>query len=420
MIMNFFRVILVLGLFLGASAPQSAYAQEDRMTRARVHYEKGKRFFKEGRYDDALRELDKAYRLDPNESLVFNIARVHEERGDLISAVRYYKSYLAINPRAKNARDVRKTIRRLQSMTHTGRLVVTSSPPGATIWINGRNVGITPSKSMVMKTGVSRVELKMNGYATFAEDVLINKGQTSRLSATLQPPPDQVLIQTRPPRAQATIFLPETKALGACPCRINLRPGRYRLRIHAPGYLTSDIQIVKLKGQPLQVPVNLDPMQPGLVPEFEATETDTPEAFEPDSVIIDDESGSQTTWGWVCVSTGIASVLGGGAFTTLAMVNKYNYDNGSYYRPDPEQPNVLFRYDISQVDGLELESEAKTYLNISYGLYAAGGAAIATGIFLILTDDGSTDDDTVALETSPIFSVSPLPGGAMAQYGFHF
>ena len=419
MIMNCFRVILVLGLFLGASAPQTAFAQEDSMTRARTHYEKGRRFFKEGRYDDALRELDKAYRLDPSESLVFNIARVHEERGDLISAVRYYKSYLAINPRAKNARDVRNTIRRLQSMTHTGRLVVTSSPPGATIWINGRSVGETPSKAMVMKTGVSRVEVKMEGFATFAEDVLINKGQTSRLAATLQAPPNQVLIKTNPPRAQATIFLPETKSLGACPCRINLLPGRYRLRIHAPGYLTSDIQVVKLKGQPLKVPVNLSPAQPGLVPEFEPTETVDSEEFVPEQTVVDGGSGAKTTWGWVCVSTGIASVLGGGAFTTLALVNKYNYDNGTYYRPD-DDPNVLLRHDITQVDGFELESQAKTYMNISYGLYAAGGAAIATGIFLILTDDGPNNTDTVAMDTSPIFSVSPLPGGAMAQYGFHF
>jgi len=426
--MNSFRILLLLGLLLAATAPDAAYAQDDKKAVARIHYENGRRFFKDGNYDEALRELDKAYRLDPSPTLVFNIARVHEERGDLPSAIRYYKSYLAINPRAKNARKVRKTIRRLKSMTSMGRLVVTSNPPGASVWIDGRRVGQTPTKAMPTATGVRLVEIKLSGFSTFAENVLINKGQTSRLTASMRASANQVVITTNPPGAQATIYLPKAKNLGSCPCRLELSPGRYRLRVTQNGYLTSDVQIVKSKGQPLQVPITLAPANPNLTPGYGPSTgptgyPDTDDGYTPEDAVLetDGESGVLTTWGWVCLGTGIASVVGGGAFTTLALVNKYNFDNGTYYRPTEAQ-NTLLRHDISQVDAFELERQAQLYMNISYGLYAAGGAAMATGLFLILTDEGPADEESAvgSRATMPMVSVSPTPGGAMAQYGFRF
>jgi hypothetical protein len=422
--MTFFRAGLIVALFLCICAPKPVCAQQDKLALARVHYERGKEFFKQRKYDEALVELEKAYSLDPRPELIYNLARVHEERGDLDNAIRYYKSYLVNQPRAPNAKEVRRTIRRLKSLRNRGRILVTTKPPGAIVKIDGRRAGISPTKSIVVSSGVRQVQISLAGFSTHTENVLVTQGQPSRLSVTLKPTSDHVVIETTPPGAMATIFLPSPRNLGTCPCSLRLSPGRYRMRVSMPGYVTANFEIVKSKGQPLrqqvplvrasnfQNPTVTDPLtntnirrDPG--PDY--TETVGP-------TIQSEATGWRTSWGWAIAGTGMASILGGGAFTTLALVNKFEFDNGTYYRPT-EQPEMLLRHDITQLEAFNLESQAVLFMNISYGLYAAGGAALATGLFLILTDDGADESPhEYSMRSLPLFTVTPVPGGAM--FGF--
>ncbi len=81
------------------------------------HYERGRREYLAGRYRDALQELKAALALDPNSAnLVYNVARVNEDLGELEEAINYYRRYRTLLPRdAEEERDkTTKTIRRLQ------------------------------------------------------------------------------------------------------------------------------------------------------------------------------------------------------------------------------------------------------------------------------------------------------------------
>ena len=81
------------------------------------HYMLGRRHYLAGRYREALVELKTALELDRNApDLLYNVARVYENLGELDEAIAYYQRYLALMPLEQiEERDrTEKTIRRLQ------------------------------------------------------------------------------------------------------------------------------------------------------------------------------------------------------------------------------------------------------------------------------------------------------------------
>jgi tetratricopeptide (TPR) repeat protein len=81
------------------------------------HYMRGRKYYLEGRYRDALTELKAALEYDPNSAdLIFNVARVYENLGEFDEAIAHYQSYIEhLAPDAAEERDrTDKTIRRLQ------------------------------------------------------------------------------------------------------------------------------------------------------------------------------------------------------------------------------------------------------------------------------------------------------------------
>lgn len=81
------------------------------------HYMLGRRHYLAGRYREALVELKAALELDRNApDLLYNVARVYENLGELDQAIGYYQRYIELTPLEQvEERDrTEKTIRRLQ------------------------------------------------------------------------------------------------------------------------------------------------------------------------------------------------------------------------------------------------------------------------------------------------------------------
>jgi tetratricopeptide (TPR) repeat protein len=96
------------------------------------HYLKGRRWYLAGRYRDALVELKAALEFDRDSAdLLYNVARVYENLGELDSAIEYYSRYLTKLPvEATEERDkTQKTIRRLAGARR--ELAARTPPPAA-------------------------------------------------------------------------------------------------------------------------------------------------------------------------------------------------------------------------------------------------------------------------------------------------
>lgn len=92
--------------------------------------------------------------------------------------------------------------------TGNGAMTVSSSPTGATVYLNNVNKGITPVTLSDLNPGGYTVTLELPGYTTWSEVVTVNPGATSTVSANLAPTPT-------PTRSPAPL-LPIISAFGAC------------------------------------------------------------------------------------------------------------------------------------------------------------------------------------------------------------
>lgn len=86
-------------------------------TAALEHYQRGREHYLAGRYREALEELKAALALDPDSpNLIYNVARVHEDLGNLDEAITNYQHYLEVLPDSASAEREKTdlTIRRLR------------------------------------------------------------------------------------------------------------------------------------------------------------------------------------------------------------------------------------------------------------------------------------------------------------------
>lgn len=92
--------------------------------------------------------------------------------------------------------------------TGNGAVDISSSPTGATVYLNNVNKGITPVTLSDLTPGGYTVTLELSGYTTWSEVVTVNPGATSTVSANLAP----AATATQSPAP----LLPIVGALGAC------------------------------------------------------------------------------------------------------------------------------------------------------------------------------------------------------------
>jgi hypothetical protein len=70
---------------------------------------------------------------------------------------------------------------------YVGNLAVHSSPPGATVLVNGRSAGVTPLQLTGLPARNHLVWVELSGYERWTNSVLVPADRSTRVSVTLQP-----------------------------------------------------------------------------------------------------------------------------------------------------------------------------------------------------------------------------------------
>ena len=81
---------------------------------ARQHFEDGSRLYDLGKFREAAREYEEAYKYKPEPALLFNIGQAYRGAGATNDALTAYKSYLRRLPDAPNRHEVEAMIEKLQ------------------------------------------------------------------------------------------------------------------------------------------------------------------------------------------------------------------------------------------------------------------------------------------------------------------
>lgn len=122
----------------------------------------------------------------------------------------------------------------VQMDSNAGTLVVNSTPSGATLFLDGRNEGITPLSIPRVPQGERDIRLQLTGFAPYQTTLLVTPDDTARVDAALTPLPGSLDIVTLP--AAARIYLND-EFRGESPLALpELAPGTYVLRAEKRGY----------------------------------------------------------------------------------------------------------------------------------------------------------------------------------------
>lgn len=160
--------------------------------RAKRYYELGAEAFAAQRNADAIRYFGLAAQIVPSSKLRYNIALAYEEMGDTGRALAEYRAYLRQEAGAEQQSEVQGRVRELEArLAALGvqQLSVSSAPPGATVIVDERAVGITPWSGELVP-GRHRVMLELARHQGQSAEIELPAGQSTELRLELSAEPD--------------------------------------------------------------------------------------------------------------------------------------------------------------------------------------------------------------------------------------
>jgi hypothetical protein len=183
------RILAAIACIATLSVPRAAAAQggraaaSDDLDRARALDQQGVRAFREGRYNDAIRYFEEAFKLGGPSSELWNVARcevkLDEPEAAADSLTRYLaRTDLSADDRAGAKRELDELSRRRSTVT------IASSPTGAFVAIDGKRIGRTPTSADVAP-GEHAVAVQREGYPPHVETVTARYGRAIIVDAIL-------------------------------------------------------------------------------------------------------------------------------------------------------------------------------------------------------------------------------------------
>lgn len=318
--------------------PLTAQAQDSEETAVSLATSAGV-LAKDGDFDGAVRLYQKAYDLAREPVLLYNIARMHDRKGDLEKARDVYVRYLAEETDPEGLSVGKEKLEAVLDRW-PGRLVVTSTPTGAKVQVDGKPAGRTPAGPMEIGRGTYQVRIALEGHESVSKSVTVIAGEAQVIEVAL-------------------------KAVASA----SIVPA-------APVPVTTRAAVASGPASPAR----------------SATTNVTRPA-----------SGSRSPWPWVCIGTGAAVAATGGVMTFLAFRERSKVTDAA--------TREGYVTGMSRTEALSHRSTAGTYDKVGYALYAAGGAAIVTGVVLWFVLPKKLRAATA--ESPALLTVAPGPGGGL-------
>jgi len=144
-----------------------------------------------------------------------------------------------------------------------GLVSIDSKPPGASVQIDGVNVGKTPLRDLSVEAGARTVALALERYLPLTQPLEVTgRSVRQQLELALAPGWADVSIDSKP--AGASILV-DGEALGTTPATLPLMGGERQLILQLPAYADAQQALLVTPGKPLQLKtIELQPA-PGIL-----------------------------------------------------------------------------------------------------------------------------------------------------------
>lgn len=176
--------------------------------------------YSDERYDEAIENLVHAYSIRSNARLLFNIAKSYEKQGECAAALVYYRAYVDHPAKEKDliaaAEKQMETSDECEAFSPdlAGRLSVDTTPEGATVVVDGKSYGTTPTEVAPLSAGIHEISIEREGYESISIELELEPGKPREISQILQ---EETAEEDRdadeaptepPPQTRQSIFWP--------------------------------------------------------------------------------------------------------------------------------------------------------------------------------------------------------------------
>jgi len=220
-----------------------APAVADTAAQSRFHDQRARRFYQQGRYEEAIQEFFLVQRLVPSSLALFNIGLCFRQLGRESEAFLAMSEYLASlppdDPDDGRRAQAEQLLERLAP--EVARVRVESDPPGAEIFVDGvenGSYGHAP-RLIAVRPGPHSIILRHPGYRPSTVPVEVAAGDEAEVVATMTPLVGTLAVNALP-AGEVRVVDPEgtVVAQGDTPFEADVRPGTYAVEVARPGYRT--------------------------------------------------------------------------------------------------------------------------------------------------------------------------------------
>jgi hypothetical protein len=185
----------------GATAAAPATGTDDVTAQAREHFAQATKLYKDGDFDAALVQFERAYELKPNYRVLYNIGQTYFQLRQYVEARDAMTLYLReggdqIDPdrQASVNKDLADLMRRLAKVT------INVNVAGATVLIDGKNVGTTPlPQPVVVSEGQRSISVEAPNRGVLQRQIRVAGGDQQVLSLAFQDEPRTIVIKSGTP-----------------------------------------------------------------------------------------------------------------------------------------------------------------------------------------------------------------------------
>ncbi len=118
-------------------------------------------------------------------------------------------------------------------------LEVSTEPSGATVFIDGEKIGITPLSSSQILPGERSIKIELGSYKTFEERRLVPVHGQVQVQRKLEKLPARVTLNVAPKGSEILI---DGTVAGKDHVDAGIMPGKHTFRFQAPGYVAQQIE----------------------------------------------------------------------------------------------------------------------------------------------------------------------------------
>jgi len=173
-------VILLTPLGVRAQAPAQGVDQTD-LELAKAHYRTGELYYERGRFPDAAREFEEAYRLSHRSDLLYNMGKAYDGVGDYAKALVAYRRWLAEVPHGSDRPQVESRVQAMQSLV--GKLEIHASQDGSSVTVDGVEVGPSPlAQAIEVNPGAHKLVVAHEGYKTWRKTQVASPGRLDTIT----------------------------------------------------------------------------------------------------------------------------------------------------------------------------------------------------------------------------------------------